>query len=369
MASRSLEEDYDKHCKRIREVTSRKANILEQVNHCNQFNKFASEKRNKAMERAILQKASTSSTHSLNGTPHMKFFDKSILQTENIFKMDLNEITRAVNKIHSDLLSSSYFRQLGFDAVPEQPEISSNITVITSMSNTSNFEFRSPDTAEDTKYIKEAQPYGNPFRLIIRPKNQNIQMSEIEDEAFMTSVEKKKSNRLASYANLYKQQLANQLKKYGEWFRANQDSTALDLRIKDLIVKREEQKKLLLKREEEVKKRLDKEKIFLDKRDMDDLDSQGSIEEELMKGLAIVKPERIVLKNDMSNFKASQLLFDDLQEIFTKLKFGNSSHEELRPALKSQLMALTAKFQDQFESEFLEQKFEEFASSYFGYSV
>lgn len=327
------------------------------------------DKRNKASEKALLQKASTSSTHSLKGIPHMKFFDRTCLKTDNIFKMDLADMSRAVNKIHSDLLSSSYFRQLGFDATPETEDSSSNVTVITSMSNMSNFEFRTADLAEDTKYIKEPQPYGNPFRLIIRPKNQNIQMSEIEDEAFMTSVEKKKSNRLASYANLYKQQLANQIKKYGEWFRANQDNTALNLRIKDLISKREESKKLLLKREEEVKKRLDKEKTFLDKRDIDELDSQGSIEEELMKGMAVVKHERVILKNDMSNFKASQLLFDDLQEVFNRLKYGTVSYEELRPALKSQLMALTAKFQDQFESDFLEQKFEEFAYSYFGYSV
>lgn len=299
----------------------------------------------------------------------MKFFDKSCLKAENIFKMDVTEIAHAVNKIHNDLFSSSYFKQLGYDIEPEQSDVSSNVTVITSMSNTSNYEFRRVDTQDDTKYIKEAQPYGNPFRLIIRPKNQNIQMSEIEDEAFMTSVEKKKSNRLASYANLYKQQLANQLKKYGDWYRANQDSTALDLRIKELSEKREEYRIQLAKREDEIKKRLDKEKIFLDKRDPDELDSQDSIDNEMMEGMAVVKPEKLSLKSDQSNFTASQMLFDDLNDILARLKYSPVSVDELRPALKSQLMALTTKYQDHFESEFLEDKFEDFASSNFGYCI
>ena len=127
--------------------------------------------------------------------------------------MSVDDMQREVSKIHSDLLSSSYFRQLGFNAIPNNPDIedgnlsvaSSTATVLTSMTNTSNFEFRKPTIEFDAKYIKEPQPYGNPFKIIIRPKNQNIQMSEIEDEAFMTNIEKKKSNRLASYANLYKQ--------------------------------------------------------------------------------------------------------------------------------------------------------------------
>ena len=75
-------------------------------------------------------------------------------------------------------------------------------------------------------------------------------------------------------------ELANQLKKYGDWYRANQDSTALDLRIKELSEKRDEYRIQLAKREDEIKKRLDKEKIFLDKRDPDELDSQGSIDNE-----------------------------------------------------------------------------------------
>lgn len=305
----------------------------------------------------------------MKGLPHMKFFDKSCLKSENMFRMDVSEITHAVNKIHNDLFSSSYFRQLGFDAEQDQSEIPSNVTVITSMSNTSNYEFRKVDTQDDTKYIKEAQPYGNPFRLIIRPKNQNIQMSEIEDEAFMTSVEKKKSNRLASYANLYKQQLANQLKKYGDWYRANQSSTALDLRIKELSEKREEYRILLQKREEEIKKKLDKEKTFLDKRDPDELDSQGSIENEMMEGMSIIKPERLSLKNDSSNFMASQMLFDDLTDILNRLKYSPTSSDELRAALKSQLMALTAKYQDQFDYDWLQAKFDDFANCYFGYVV
>lgn len=316
-----------------------------------------------------MMRASTS--HGAKAMPSMKFFDKSSLKTENMFKMTFDDVNREVNKIHNDLFSSSYFKQLGFDTIQEETEHSTNITVITSMSNTSNFEFRKPDIEEETKYIKEPQPYGNPFRLIIRPKNQNIQMSEIEDEAFMTSVEKKKANRLASYANLYKQQLSNQLKKYGEWFRANQDPTALNLRIKELQKKREDDMNQLVKREEEIKKRFDKEKKFLDKReprDPEEMDSNDSIESNVHDSIAVVKPERVVIKNDPHSFRASQMLFDDLHDLLCRLKYGTSTGDDIRTSLKSQLMSLTAKYHDQFDSHFLNHKFEEFASSYFGYA-
>lgn len=300
--------------------------------------------------------------------PSMKFFDKSSLKTENMFKMTFDDVNREVSKIHNDLFSSSYFKQLGFDTIHDETEHSTNITVITSMSNTSNFDFRKPDIEEETKYIKEPQPYGNPFRLIIRPKNQNIQMSEIEDEAFMTSVEKKKANRLASYANLYKQQLTNQLKKYGEWFRANQDPTALNLKIKELQKKREDDRAQLIKREEEIKKKFDKEKKFLDKRDPEEMDSIDSMEDQIHDSIAVVKQERVILKNDPFSFRASQLLFDDLHDLLCRLKYGAQTGEDIRTTLKSQLMSLSAKYQDQFDSHFLNQKCEEFASSYFGYS-
>lgn len=312
--------------------------------------------------------ARASTSHGSKGMPNMKFFDKSCLKTDNMFKMNVEEVHREVNKIHNDLFSSSYFKQLGFDTIQEETEHSTGITVITSMSNTSNFDFRKADIEEETKYIKEPQPYGNPFRLIIRPKNQNIQMSEIEDEAFMTSVEKKKANRLASYANLYKQQLGNQLKKYGEWFRANQDPASLNLRIKELQKKREDDRSQLIKREEEIKKKFDKEKKFLEKRDPEEMDSIDSMEIHAIESIAAVKPEKVILKNDPFSFRASQLLFDDLHELLCRLKYGTHQGDDLRITVKSQLMTLSAKYQDQFDSQFLNQKFEEFASSYFGYS-
>lgn len=324
------------------------------------------EKRTKALERAVMMRASTS--HGAKAMPNMKFFDKSSLKTDNMLKMSLEEVQREVNKIHNDLFSSSYFKQLGFDTIQDEIEHSTTVTVITSMSNTSNYDFRKADIEEDTKYIKEPQPYGNPFRLIIRPKNQNIQMSEIEDEAFMTSVEKKKANRLASYANLYKQQLTNQLKKYGEWFRANQDPTALNLKIKELEKKRENDRDQLIKREEEVKKKLDKEKTFLDKRDPEEMDSIDSIEGQVHESVAVLKPEKLVLKNDPFSFQASQMLFDDMHELLCRLKYNNHTGEDVRISLKSQLLTLSAKYQDQFDSAFLTQKFEEFSSNYFGYS-
>jgi hypothetical protein len=309
--------------------------------------------------------------------PQMKFFDKSCLKTENLFKLSVEDMHRSVAKIHSDLLSSSYFRQLGFDTsndimleestTSSVMSTSSNVTVLTSMSNTSNYEFRKAAFQEERKYIKEPQPYGNPFRLIIRPKNQVIQMSEIEDEAFMTNVEKKKSNRLASYANLYKQQMTNQLKKYGEWFRANQDSNSLDLKIRDLIKKHEEDKNLLVKREEELKKMIEKDKKFLEKRDFSELDTMNEMNENT-ETLTMVKSEKAVFKNDIHKFKASSSLFDDLCDLASRVRNLPAASDDAKNILKSQLRVLSSKYEEIFEPQFLTQRFEEFALSNFGFS-
>ena len=106
----------------------------------------------------------------------------------------------------------------------------------------------------DQKYIKEPQPFGNPFKLIIRPKNQSFQMDEVEDEAFNTKVlEKKKASRLASFANIYKQRMNKQIRAYIKYYRENRDMKKIDLKILNLRKKHEEEKILKTRREKEMR--------------------------------------------------------------------------------------------------------------------
>jgi len=104
------------------------------------------------------------------------------------------------------------------------------------------------------KYIKEPQPFGNPFKLIIRPKNQSFQMDEVEDEAFNTKVlEKKKASRLASFANIYKQRMNKQIRAYIKYYKENKDMKKIDLKILNLRKKHEEEKILKTRREKEMR--------------------------------------------------------------------------------------------------------------------
>ena len=322
---------------------------------------------NERRKQKTLEKETTkiNAFNRIGGLPKMKFFDKSCLKTDNLFKMTVEEMQREVNKIHNDLFSSSYFRQLGFDATPDLDRDEGSISMINSMSNTSNFEFRNAHYQEETKYIKEPKPWGNPFRMIIRPRNQNIQMSEIEDEAMMTNTEKKKSNRLASYANLYKQHLRNQLKKYGEWFRANQDPTALDLKIKELQEKHEQDKKQMQRREEEVKKKIEKDRRFLAKRDLRDGDFT---EDEDAVGTPLVKAEKVCVKDDPNKLRVSALFFDDLYELLCRLREENYHADELKALLKAQTRVFGLKYQDYFDADFLQKRCDEFISHQFGYA-
>ena len=65
-----------------------------------------------------------------------------------------------------------------------------------------------PPIPSPAKYTKSSIPFGNPFKITIRPSN-NLEFNESdlvsEDDAFNTKVlEKKKASRLASFAAVYK---------------------------------------------------------------------------------------------------------------------------------------------------------------------
>jgi hypothetical protein len=325
---------------------------------------MVNEKKMKSMEKGGAGSVSQKS-RAASSVPMLKF-EKTILQTDYIFKLSLDEMTREISKLNSNIFSTSYLRQTPFEPVYLSDDDQADaITTLTSMSNMSTMPFRPPHFTEETKYIKEPQPYGNPFKLLIRPKNQVIQMSEIEDEAFMTTAEKKKSNRLASYANLYKQQSRNHLKKYGEWFRANQDPTTLELRLKELMARQQEERAALQRKEEEILKNgMHVELSFLEKRELQESE-QADAEEA---GYTLLKPEKLGLKGDTSRHRASCLLFDDLQEVLLRFAPLPVHAEELQLALRNQMRLLSTKFQDCFEPKFLARKLDEFVSNHFGYS-
>lgn len=69
-----------------------------------------------------------------------------------------------------------------------------------------NFRDPEPSTPSPVKYTKSSIPFGNPFRITIRPSN-NFELNDLvnEDDAFNTKVlEKKKASRLANFAAVYK---------------------------------------------------------------------------------------------------------------------------------------------------------------------
>lgn len=175
-------------------------------------------------------------------------------------------------------------------------------------------------------------------------------MSEIEDEAFMTNVEKKKANKLASYANLYKQQMANSLRKYGEFYRASKkdQNEAVTLKIQDVVSKYETNQKKLAQRFEAFKKKAEKQdqedsqsdeedsitktakKRYLDKRTRSD---DGSVDkedpeecfgdnvgfEEYLFSNPTLRYEKGSFVDDPYNFQASVKLFNDLESVSKKI--------------------------------------------------
>lgn len=194
--------------------------------------------------------------------------DKSILDPARLFALSTTEIERELNKIHSGILSSNYLlgttpaagvSSSAADYAEQYEAAPAQVVVLNSMSNTSPYEWRQAEYVEETKYIKEPLAYRNPFKLMIRPRNQVMQLNEIEDEAFLTNDEKKKkSTKLASYANVYKHQVTTMLKKYGQWYReSRQDSSQLQDKLKSWIQKHAEDKQNAKAKEAELKRRLE----------------------------------------------------------------------------------------------------------------
>lgn len=234
------------------------------------MNKLINDKQLKVNEKRKQKAASSSGITSPAGMSSASQFslDKSVLDPSRLFTMNTTDIERELNKIHSGILSSNFL--LGSlpgvavaagaaDTTEAQELPASQVIVLNSMSNTSPYEWREAAFTEETKYIKEPLAYRNPFKLMIRPRNQVLQLNEIEDEAYLTNDEKKKkSTKLASYAIVYKQQVGNMLRKYGQWFReTRQNNASLDQKMQEWIRKHAEDKKNASQKEADLKRRFE----------------------------------------------------------------------------------------------------------------
>ena len=114
-----------------------------------------------------------------------------------------------------------------------------------------------PPIPSPAKYTKSSIPFGNPFKITIRPSN-NLEFNESdlvsEDDAFNTKVlEKKKASRLASFAAVYKSKVKRQISAYVQYYK---DSKAdqmrkIDAYLANLVSKHNEELQRKLRREKE----------------------------------------------------------------------------------------------------------------------
>lgn len=373
---KNLEEDYEKHSKRVKEIVARKSAIFEK------YNKLIAEK--KLVAPKLVLKSSANMT-SGNNQETVDSLNKSIafkvsnLTREHIFKLDLDEIKTELKDLHDALFKCSSVNFSGkttdtddegdFDDSLSQFSFSTGGQGKTT--STRVFEYRNPRLNEEGKYIKESQPFGNPFKLIIRPKHQNIQMNEMEDEAFNTKVvEKKKASRLASFANLYKQKMAKKLSEYSKYHKENKDVQKMNLRLKEIQMKHEESKKRKQRREEELRNvrniQAVKTKMFLKRRGLDELPEEEREQEEDYQVKSLVKAEKFDVEDDPNRFKASVAVFNDLFDIFdlVQSKMSDIDDGEWSTAAHCRLRNMALKFEECFEEEILNHKMRFLAKDY-----
>lgn len=158
----------------------------------------------------IKNKKSSIRGHSSSSRLKNHGLDVSNISFEYIYGLEVEDLSKQLDYLHENLFKASSVNLSG--NAPKDSKMKEE-TRETKYSKKKKYEFRNPELGDDVKYIKEPQPFGNPFKLIIRPKNQSIKMNEIEDEAFNTAIsDKKKPSKLESYASIYKQKMKKGVK-------------------------------------------------------------------------------------------------------------------------------------------------------------
>ena len=122
-----------------------------------------------------------------------------------------------------------------------------------------SFRDPTPSTPSPAKYTKSSIPFGNPFKITIRPSN-NFEFNDAdlvsEDDAFNTKVlEKKKASRLASFAAVYKSKVKKQISSYIKYHNESKadNMKKIDNYLQMLVKKHAEERQRKLRRENELK--------------------------------------------------------------------------------------------------------------------
>lgn len=387
--SKCLEDDYDKHAKLIKEITNKKNNVLDN------YNKLMKDFSH------LHFKGLAPCCNSLNKKRDQNYFNiaKNILNTDYIFNLSADEMLKDLNNLHMSIFHQSDFmlgsKELNSTAGSVGESDSTNCENDREQNVRKSMEFRNVDNLDENKFIKEPQPFGNPFKLVIRPKNQSIQMAEMEDEAFITSVtEKKKANKLAGFANIYKSEMSKKIKGYAEYYRSSleNEGSTVENKIETIRKKHVSENGLFIKskniRKEIIGKIQDLQNntsvSLLEKEDnyqsknrenitnnsrhttdksiiiVDDKDHEGVVS----KSLNIINKEKF----DGNYFEATVALFDDIMHTIQE---GNSivKNQRLKIYFVSNYEILVNKYKEVCGVDLIKQKVSDITKDYFNIEI
>ena len=294
----------------------------------------------------------------------------SNLNFEYIYNLDVKELEKEMENLHENLFKASSVNYSGSSSTRKQGDDYKEPKYLKK-----KYEFRNPDVNEDVKYIKEPQPFGNPFKLIIRPKNQSIKMNEIEDEAFNTAIgDKKKPSKLESYASIYKQKMKKGVKgkflyfnkkEYIKYFKENKDMKKIDIKVQEMVQLHQQEifendkrnhNKILVKRMKFKTESLRK-RSYPDS--FDNYVDDNSV-------ITVIKPEVLDVEDDPGKYRTNVKLFDDIFEVINNLmdNLADYEEEELVKVLTANFKALEYKYSKVKDSQSLRDIFENHAKNY-----
>ena len=263
-----------------------------------------------------------------------------------------------------------------------------------------NFRDPTPSTPSPAKYTKSSIPFGNPFKITIRPSN-NFELNDSdlvnEDDAFNTKVlEKKKASRLASFAAVYKSKVKKQISSYIKYHKESKadNMKKIDNYLQILVKKHAEERQRKIRRQNEIKtgqmnvkmdEDLGRKRGFneINNFDFDDFGVDFNDFEEQEEDLGDLVPQatpqndfqvKNILKTDIFNFAldgygfdASENLFDDLFKLKEALqaKMDSSIGSEWKRALRQKLRYIRIRYRECYDSEQLNQLVTKFVKDHF----
>ena len=389
--SKCLEEDYDKHTKQLKEITNKKNNVLEN------YNKLIKELSH------LHFRGIAPCCNNANKKRDTNYFNlaNNILNTDYIFSLSADEMLKDLNNLHMSIFHQSDFMLGSRESTNStagsvgESETTSN-EIDREQSSRRSMELRNVDNLDENKFIKEAQPFGNPFKLIIRPKNQSIQLSEMEDESFITSVtEKKKANKLAGFANIYKNEMSKKIKDYAKYHRSSIESTGSEIEQKiQLLQKKHLADNCLYSKSKNIRKDiigkvqdlqnisnssislLEKEDIYQNKQDGNTNISRNTVDNSVIlvderEFTGVVSKTLNTLKKEKfkgNYFEATIALFDDLMNIIQEANSIVDNHQ-LVIFWASNYDALSSKYKEVCGVDLIKKKVMEVTKDHFNVEI